>query len=341
VLPVLDRGFFAGLFFVALMAAASLYLAALPFFQNLHIHALLIGMIVGMVIANTIGARISDDWRSGFDFSARRILRLAIILYGFRLTFQDIGAVGISGVVIAAVMVGLTFLVGYLAGVKLLKMDKELSILCASGAAICGAAAVLATEGVIKAKPYKTVVALITVVLFGTLAMFAYPAAYMAGYVPMGMPEMGVYIGASVHEVAHVAGAALAIDPDVADSAVIVKMLRVMMLAPFLVLLGLWFWGGRSADKGSAKVPLIPWFAVLFIVMAGVNSLGIIPQNVVSSIIELDTFLLVMAMSALGLGTDVRRFKEVGMKPFYLGLILFLWLVVGGFFLTKTVLYLF
>ena len=339
-IPDLNRGFLSGLSFVALVAALSVYLGALPLFENLHIHALLIGMTLGILLANILGARVPQTWKNGFDFSARRILRLAIILYGFRLTFQDIAAVGLSGVVIAALMVGMTFLVGYLLGVKLLKMDKELSILCAAGAAICGAAAVLATEGVIKAKPYKTVVALITVVLFGTLAMFAYPASYLAGLVPMELPEMGIYIGASVHEVAHVAGAALAIDPGAADAAVIVKMVRVMMLAPFLILLGLWFWRGKEREEGK-KPALVPWFAVLFIVMAGINSLHIIPQDIVEAITKVDTFLLVMAMSALGLGTDVRKFAEVGLKPFYLGFGLFFWLVFGGFFITKSVLYVF
>ena len=337
-IPDLNRGFFAGLAFVALAAALAVYAAGLPFFQNLHIHALLIGMALGLALANTLGMRLPQSWRGGFDFSARRILRLAIILYGFRLTFQDIAAVGPGGALIAALMVGLTFLVGYVAGVKFLKMDRELAILCASGAAICGAAAVLATEGVIKAKPYKTVVALITVVLFGTLAMFAYPAAYMAGLVPMDLPEMGIYVGASVHEVAHVVGASMAIDPETSNAAVIVKMVRVMMLAPFLILLGMWFWRGAKPEAGR-KPALIPWFAVLFIVMAGVNSLSVIPQEVVSAIVALDTFLLVMAMTALGLGTDIRKFKEVGLAPFYLGLILFLWLVFGGFFITKSVLY--
>ncbi len=339
-MPKFDRGFFTGLALVALISALASALATLPFFQALHFHPLLIGMVLGMVYANTLGAYAPERWLPGINFAAKRILRLAIILYGFRLSFQDIAAVGPEGVVIAALMVGLTFLFGYFVGVKVLKLDRELSILCASGAAICGAAAVMATEGVIKAKPHKTVIALVTVVLFGTLAMFLYPAAYLAGLVPMEPGAMGIYVGASVHEVAHVVGAAMAIDPETANAAVIVKMTRVMMLAPFLILLGLWFWRGAEKGAKGERPALIPWFAVGFIAVVGFNSLHLLPSAVLSYIVNADTFLLVMAMSALGMGTDIRRFKETGMKPFYLGLALFIWLIFGGFFITKGILYL-
>ena len=341
IIPKIDGPFLKGMGMVVMLAACAGALTALPVLKTLHIHGLIIAMVLGMVYANSARKYIPESWISGIDYAARRVLRLAIVLYGFRLTFQDIAAIGVSGVVISALMVGLTFLIGYVVGVKLLKIDREVTILTAAGAAICGAAAVLATEAVIKAKPYKSMVAVATVVIFGTLAMFLYPAAYRLELVPMNLDEMGVYIGGSVHEVAHVVAASAAVDPATSDAAVIVKMVRVMMLAPFLILLGLWFWRGAEniaqKNEEGQKPALIPWFAIYFIAVAGFNSLHLLPAQMVSSLISFDTFLLTMAMGALGMETSITKFKGVGLKPVYLALLLFIWLIFGGFFLTKIV----
>ncbi|MCB1650709.1 MAG: putative sulfate exporter family transporter, partial [Alphaproteobacteria bacterium] len=197
----------AGLTLAALLGLVATALASLPLLQNMHIHALIIAMVIGLVYANTLRRFMPQSWGAGIHFSARKILRLAIVLYGFRLTFQDIADVGLSGIVISFLMVGLTFLLGYIVGTRVLKLDKDITILTSAGAAICGAAAVLATEGTIRAQSYKSVVAVATVVIFGTLAMFLYPFMYAMGWVPMDSAQMGVYIGASVHEVAHVVAA--------------------------------------------------------------------------------------------------------------------------------------
>lgn len=331
----------AGLTLAALLGLVATALASLPLLQNMHIHALIIAMVIGLVYANTLRRFMPQSWGAGIHFSARKILRLAIVLYGFRLTFQDIADVGLSGIVISFLMVGLTFLLGYIVGTRVLKLDKDITILTSAGAAICGAAAVLATEGTIRAQSYKSVVAVATVVIFGTLAMFLYPFMYAMGWVPMDSAQMGVYIGASVHEVAHVVAASASVDPAASDAAVIVKMVRVMFLAPFLVLLGLWYWRAKEGEEGAPKhkiTALIPWFAVYFIAVAGFNSLHLLPPAVVGQINAFDGFLLCMAMGALGMETGIDKFKGVGLKPFYLALILFVWLIFGGFFVTKTIL---
>lgn len=153
--------------------------------------------------------------------------------------------------------------------------------------------------------------------------------------------EMGVYIGASVHEVAHVVAAGNGIgDEAAANAAVIVKMIRVMLIAPFLLLLGVW-WRRKYMEDGASTRPeklYIPWFAVMFIGMAGFNSFDLLPQKTISAINMLDGFALTMAMSALGLETNLKKFREVGFKPVLLAFILFLWLIFGGFLVTKGVL---
>jgi uncharacterized integral membrane protein (TIGR00698 family) len=330
-----------GLSFVAVFAALATAIASFDIFKQFQISPLIIGMVFGIACANTVRHLIPHDFESGIKFSGKMVLRAAIVFYGFRLTFQDIEAVGLSGILISFLMVTLTFVLGYVFGTRVLKLDRETTILTCSGASICGAAAVLATESVLKAPPHKSMVAVATVVLFGTIAMFLYPALYRAGLIPMTPEDMGVFIGASVHEVAHVVAAGNAIGPEASNTAVIIKMIRVLFLAPFLIAIGAWIAlsavsaaSGNEGEKQKHKI-LIPWFAVLFIAVAGFNSFHLLPPETVSLIGVLDTFALTMAMTALGLETHVNKFKGVGMGPVYLALFLFIWLIFGGFAITK------
>jgi len=325
-----------GILFVALFSMAAMFIADYPFFKNLAISPLIIGIVIGVFYANTLRSKLPLEWVPGILFSTKTLLRVAIIFYGFRLTFQNIAEVGLHGILISAIMVTTTFIIGYLVGTKIFKFDKETTILISAGSSICGAAAILATEPVLKSKPYKSVIAVSTVVIFGTLSMFLYPILYKAGYISFGDTEMGLFIGGTIHEVAHVVGAGNAINNSVATTAVVVKMIRVMMIAPFLIILSIWLvkTGKKISSKAKTKIT-IPWFAVIFIGVAGFNSLNIIPQNIISDINSADTFLLTMAMTALGMETNVKKFAGVGLKPIYIASILYLWLIFGGYFVTK------
>ncbi len=325
-----------GILFVALFSMSATYLADFAIFKHLAISPLIIGIVLGIVYANTLRNKLPQEWVPGIIFSTKTLLRAGIILYGFRLTFQSIEAVGISGIFTSVTIVTLTFIIGYIVGTKFLKMDRDTTILVTAGSSICGAAAVLATEPVLKGEPYKTAIAVSTVIIFGTIAMFLYPFLYRMGYIPLTPQEMGIYIGGTIHEVAHVVAAGNAVGAETAKTAVIVKMIRVMMIAPFLLVLGFWLAKTSKdvANKQKAKI-VIPWFAVFFMVVAGFNSLNLLPLHVVGSINSIDTFLLTMAMSALGMETSIDKFKKAGMKPIYLASILFLWLIFGGFYIVK------
>lgn len=276
----------------------------------------------------------------GIQFCSKRILRTGIILYGFRLTLQDVMQVGTAAIIIDAVMVGGTIGLGLLAG-RLLRMDRSIALLTACGSAICGAAAVLGVDGAIRPKPYKTAVAVATVVIFGTASMFLYPALYRAGIFTLSPDSMGLFTGATVHEVAHVVGAANAMGPAVSNVAIIVKMIRVMMLVPVLLVIA---WAtarcaarrtdGAEAASGRPTIT-VPWFAILFLVVIGFNSLQWLPADWVEAINGFDTFLLTMAMTALGAETSIDKFKKAGFKPFLLAAMLYCWLVGGGYCLVK------
>jgi len=325
-----------GIIFVLILSLFSILIAEFSFFKNLGISPMIIGILLGMLYANTVKKYFSSKIQKGIIFCTKTILRIGIVLYGFRLTFQNLQEVGLLGVFVAFLLLGSTFLFGYIFGIKVLKLDREITILTSAGSAICGAAAVLATESVLKCEAYKSAIAVSSIVVFGTIAMFLYPFLYKIGLFDLSGQNMGIYIGATLHEVAHVVGASTVLGESVSSNAVIVKMIRVMMLAPFLILLSFWILKTSVSKSTNSKSSItIPWFAVFFIVVVGFNSFDFLPSNIVEGINYLDNFALTMAMTALGMETSFSKFKNVGLKPLYLSLALFSWLIIGGYFIVK------
>ncbi len=316
-----------GLLFVALFAVAALRIADWPGIKDLKLSPLIVGIVLGMAYANTLRHRLPPAWVPGIQFSAKTLLRLAVALYGFRISFQQLVAVGPAGLLASTFMLATTFLLGAWLGIRLLRLDRDTALLTSAGSSVCGAAAVLATEPVLEAKPYKSAVAVGTVVLFGTLSMFLYPLLERTGVLGLSPAAYGVYVGATVHEVAHVVAAGSAV-PGAAEAAVIVKMTRVMLLAPLLLVLG-WV-----LARGRARLR-VPWFAVAFLGVAGFNSLGLLPASWLALLNRFDTFLLTMAMTALGMETGADKLRAAGVRPLLLAGLLYLWLVGGGYLLVR------
>ncbi len=346
--PQKRKGTMSGILFVAIFAAAATFIATLGPVKALGLSPLVIGIVLGIFYANTLHNQLPSEWETGITFSAKKILRFAIVFYGFRITFQQIAEVGMDGFLVSLIMLSTTFVLGTWLGHKIFGMDKDTSMLTASGAAVCGAAAVLATEPVLKAEEYKTAIAVSMVVLFGTISMFLYPVLYTTifenatGFLHMTAREFGIYVGGTIHEVAQVVAVPFSVPgapEEMANSAVIVKMTRVIMIAPMLIILGIYLSYSEKKEGGPAgNVKLvIPWFAVYFIGVAGFNSLHLVPENIVNMINEIDTFLLTMAMTALGMGTRFSKFKGLGLAPVYTATAMFAWLVIGGFVVTKLI----
>lgn len=327
-----------GVLLIGLFSCAAFYIGSAQIFTELSFSPMIIGIILGMLYANSLRNHLPETWVPGIQFCSKKLLRLGIILYGFRLTFMDVVAVGLPGIIIDVVVVTVTIIGGYWLG-KALRMDRDIALLTSIGSGICGAAAVLGAESTIQTKPYKTAVAVATVVIFGTISMFLYPIAYRAGILNLSPEEMGIYAGATLHEVAHAVGAGNAMGPEISDVAVIVKMIRVMLLVPVLLVLGYWVAltavkQGPTGAAAKGKVA-VPWFALGFLAVIGFNSFGLLPQSAVDVINYIDTFLLTMAMVALGAETSIDKFKKAGAKPFILAFILYIWLIAGGWALAK------
>lgn len=164
---------------------------------------------------------------------------------------------------------------------------------------------------------------------------------FKLAFFPTSAEAFGIFTGSTVHEVAQVVAAAKPLGDIATNTAVIAKMVRVMMLAPFLILLSLYVARTQQSQihlEATTKTPItIPWFAVIFVAVAGLNSLAIIPSNLVVAAVNIDTLLLAMAMAGLGLGTHFSAIKQAGFKPMLLGGILFSWLIIGGALINRLV----
>jgi len=326
-----------GLLLAALIAALAIWGAGIPAVQGLGVSALTLAIVLGIALGNTVFPRLAPFSAEGIDFAKARLLRLGIILYGFRITFQDIAHIGWAGILIDVLIIGCTFTLAVQLGTRVFKLDRQTAMLIGAGSSICGAAAVMATEPVVRGQAHKVSVAVATVVIFGTLGMFVYPLLYP--YLQLSETAYGLYAGSTIHEVAQVVVAGRSVSEAAASAAVIEKMLRVMMLAPFLVILSSRIGGEGAAEAGTAAKGRIavPWFAVLFIGASGLNSLHLLPAGVVAVILQVDTVLLAMAMAALGLRTHAGAVRHAGAKPILLASVLFLFLMSGGYLINRFV----
>lgn len=322
--------FVPGLALTAALTGAALWAGSFPAIAGAGFSALTLAILFGMVVGNTVYPKIWQPCDGGVIFAKQHLLRLGIILYGFRLTFAQIADVGVSGILIDVLTLSSTFFIACFLGQKVFGLDKHTSWLIGAGSSICGAAAVLATEPVVKAEASKVTVAVATVVIFGTIAIFLYPAMYPLLAHWFTPETYGIYMGSTMHEVAQVVAAGHAVSPDAENTAVIAKMLRVMMLAPFLLFLAARVKQLTPAGNGEKSKITIPWFAIMFILVAVFNSFHLLPKAVVDMLVTLDTVLLAMAMAALGVTTHVSALKKAGAKPLLMALMLFVWLIVGG-----------
>jgi len=323
-----QRPLLPGLALAGAIAAAATALAALPWFAAHGLGALTLAIVLGIAVGHAPAARRAAT-APGIEFAKQRLLRLGIVLYGLRLGLSDLGALGASGLAVDLLMVGTTFALACALGRRVFGLDHRTTVLIGAGSSICGAAAVMACAPVVRGRADEVAVAVSTVVVFGTLAMFAYPLAYPL--LGLEAPRFGLYVGSTVHEVAQVVAAARPLGESAADAAVVAKLARVMLLAPFLLLLSAWDArrGGDDPAGGPRRIT-VPWFALGFVAVVLLHPLLALPPAAVDALLALDGALLAAAMAALGLTTHVSALRRAGARPLALAALLLLWLAVGG-----------
>ncbi|GAA4526485.1 putative sulfate exporter family transporter [Brachybacterium paraconglomeratum] len=291
---------------LAVAAVSILTSQALP-----GVSALIIAIVVGILVANftTLPAALAP----GMSFAAKRLLRVGIVLLGLQVALGDLLALGAPMLAVVVVVVTGGTLGTVLIG-RALGVEKGLTILVACGFSICGAAAVAAAAGVTDPEEkheQRTITAIALVVLCGTLMIAAVPAA--AALLQLEPETAGLWAGASIHEVAQVVAAGGALGGAALTVAVIVKLARVLMLAPVMAVLSL-----QQRREGAAdgkRPPLVPLFLLGFLAMVLLRSFAPLPGGFLEVGALLQTALLAAAMFALGTGVKVRNLLQVGPRP--------------------------
>ncbi|MCT4619439.1 MAG: putative sulfate exporter family transporter [Marinisporobacter sp.] len=310
-----------GLIFVFMIGALSKLLNEWMS-EVLQLEALTIGIVLGMVIKNTFGLKESLDL--GVKFSLKKLLKVGIVLLGFKLNFFAIANLGprVLLMVIAVVCSVLVFV--NLLG-KVFKTDTKLATLIGVGSSICGASAIVALTPCIDAKEEDSVLAVSIISFLGAIGVLAYSAISVVS--PMTDIQYGIWSGISLQGVAHALAAAFAREGS-GEIGTFVKMARVLMLVPVSIILGIVF--NRSGEGKRASFPM---YVLYFIVAGIISSLGILPAFLVKLFTKLSSWFILMAMISMGLMVNFKTIKDKGMKVIVLGCTLFSVLSVLTYFI--------
>ena len=327
----------AGVLVCALIAAVSRGLAAQPALTHLGVDALTVAIALGLLLGNLVPRRLHAITAGGAAFCQGWLLEIGIALFGLHLTLQQVAEVGIRGIAVDVLVIGTVLTVGLVVGIRVLRLDRDTALLVTLGSAICGAAAVMGAAPMLRAPAHKVAVAVATVTVFGTCAIFLYPLIFP--YLGMDPAQFGVFVGSTVHAVSQVVAAASPLSQASSDEAVIVKLIRVMMLAPVLLVVSRVI---APADDGLENdvrrlAPGMPLFILAFVVVVGVNSLAVMPAPVQHTLLQVDDWLLALAMAGLGWSSRAAMLRQAGYRPLLLGAMLFLCLVLGGYGINRLV----
>jgi uncharacterized integral membrane protein (TIGR00698 family) len=294
----------------------SLIVAAAASFLSEHYGApvMLFALLLGMALNFLAG---EGTCKAGIEFTARTVLRIGVALLGMRITLEQIAALGWKPVALVVILVVVTIGVSVIAA-KALGFQRLFGMLTGGATAICGASAALALAAALPNHPQKERATLFTVIgvsALSTLAMILYPM--IANWLELSPQVAGVFLGATIHDVAQVVGAGYSMSTETGDTATVIKLMRVAMLLPVIVCAAM-VTRMQGADPTGKRPPLLPWFAVGFLLLACINSTGWVVPAVQGTVNELSRWCLVVSISALGMKTQLKELAAVGIKPILL-----------------------
>lgn len=299
-------------YFPGVAVATAVALAASFIAQRYGAPAMLMGLLLGMAFHF-----LNETPRvgPGLELVAVKALRLGVALLGLRLTVADVASLGWTPVLLVLSAVLATLLFGVVLG-RLLGCERQLGVLTGGSVAICGASAAMAISSVLPKGPdtqRQTLFTIIGVTSLSTIAMVLYPI--IGDVLQFNDQEMGIFIGATIHDVAQVVGAGYSVSPTTGDLGTFIKLLRVAMLVPVVLVIGIIFRNKVGAAADREKAPAFPLFLIGFIVLFAVNSTGLIPGDVIQPVANLAPALLLVAIAALGIRTSMQEVMTIGLKP--------------------------
>ena len=299
-----------GLLVAALVAMAAAFLGG-HYKGSMLLFALLLGLALHF---------LSEDRRcaAGIQFASSTVLRIGVALLGLRLTIDHVVTLGWQTVLALMVSVGLTIGLGLLLA-RLFKVGSNLGVLIGGATAICGASAALAISSVLPKSASlerDTALTVVGVTTLSTMAMVVYPI--ITQWLGFDSVMAGQFIGATIHDVAQVVGAGYSLSQSAGDAATITKLMRVAFLMPVLVVISLVVRAHMAKSVGAertVKTPLLPWFAVVFLVLMLINSTGWVPSLIQSAASDVSQAFLVLAIAGVGLKTSLQEVTQLGWRP--------------------------
>jgi len=277
-----------------------------------------VAILIGIVIATAAGPRIAP-LAPGLAFASQRILRLGIILLGARLSLGEIARIGLPATGVIVVTMAASFAIVMVVS-RLVQVESRLAILIAVGSAVCGNTAIVATAPVIGARPRDVAYAVATLTLFGTLAVFLYPAVGRALGLPQ--PTFGLWAGVAVHDTSQVIATSAAYGPPALDVATVVKLIRNALMAPLLFLIATG-WAARGTDAvGSARRGVrraVPLFVLGFLALAGLRTVGVLEAQQAATLDLIARSFILVALGAVGMSIRLGELRETSWRPLAIG----------------------
>ena len=319
-----------GLALAALLATAGFALAEIPWVKGtLHVSALLLVILLGIAWKSL--APLPAVMLRGVALAQRPLLRWAVAGLGFRLSVGELWAIGAPALAVVVISTAAALFFGWWIA-RRLGVGEKLGLLLGVGGAVCGASAVVAAESVVQGEKQDAAVAIGVITLLGTIGIVIYP---LLGHA-MGMSPLvyGVWDGASLHEMAQVVAAGFGVSEEAARVATVVKLARIALLAPIVLYLG-WSLRHQHRAAGTAHVAPVPWFLVVFVLCAAVNSLGWLPAPVTDLIRRGDLWLLCVGMAGVGLQAGFSDLRRAGLRPIAAGALQWVFLAALSFTLAS------
>lgn len=283
---------------------------------------LLGGAVIGMFLG--IACRLlllpSERCQPGIRFASRQLLQYSIVALGFSLPLQQVASTGLHSLPVSLVTLAVAFLVAVVAG-RALRISGKLKVLIGAGTAICGGSAIAAITPILRQDEHDTAYALSTIFLFNVVAVMLFPT--MGKWLGMTDAGFGLWAGTAINDTSSVVAAAYAWNNAAGEYATIVKLTRAMMIVPVALVIGMLYHQGRG--NGSVRRS-VPWFIVLFVAASATNQW--LPDPLTHTVRLVAPLLIIGALTAVGLSTDVARLRRAGWRPLVLGLLV--WVSVAA-----------
>lgn len=298
------------------VAASALILVAFPHGLAM-INTVLIALICGLVVGNLLS--VPDIFLPGIKFTVKSLLKVAIILLGVSFNFRQLLELGLGGLLLIVSCLLIAGVVAAYLGPRF-KLSSRLAVLIGVGSAICGNSAIMAAAPVIRAKDEEITMAVSTITFIGTLSAFAFP---LVGNV-LGINDymFGFWSGTSINDTSQVIAASFAFSQSAGEVAALVKLTRNLLMGPILLLIGVGFAQSERGTNQLSMKKVFPYFVLGFLGLASLNTLGFISAQGQELARSLSLFIVHMVLVGVGLSTDLRLVKRMGLSPFALGIII-------------------